>query len=556
MKTKISRREFNLTIAAGTLGLITGCSLTNKFDIIIKNGLIIDGSGARSFIKDIGIIGNKIAAIDDLKNSTADIVINGENLVVSPGFIDIHTHTDIELIVNSKAESKIHQGVTTEVSGNCGYSPFPLNDVDFLELDTNTFEEYGIHINWRNIDGFLRKLEDQKISINYATFTGHGNLRSYVLGKNDIQATPPQLKEMKDILERSMADGSFGLSTGLEYAPGSYSSTTELIGLNKVVAKNGGIYATHIRSEDDNVEEAIQEALQICKQADVSTQISHLKACNFANWDKVDNILEMIHTAAESGMPVKADRYPYIAYSTGLTMFLPLWSRQGSTEEILSRLKDKTSVKKIEDYVEDKGQRLGGWERLVISSCFSEKNKVWEGKSVHDCAVELSTTPFEFIRNILLEEKNRVQIVGFGMDENNLKKVLSSSLVMIGSDGTAVAPYGKLAEGKPHPRYYGTFPRVLGKYSREDKLFDLTTAVKKMTSMPAAKLGLQKRGLIAKDYFADIVLFNPETVIDNASFVDPHQFPSGIEYVIVNGKITVKNGKHTGALAGTVLRHS
>ena len=555
MKTKISRREFNLTVAAGTLGLISGCSIKNRFDILIKNGLIIDGSGARAFKKDIGLIGNRIVAIDDLTNSTADMIIDAENLVVSPGFIDIHTHTDIELIINSKAESKIHQGVTTEVSGNCGYSPFPLNDIDFRELDKNTFEEYGIHIDWRNIDGFLRKLEDQKISINYATFTGHGNLRSYVLGKNDIQATPEQLKEMKDILERSMADGSFGLSTGLEYAPGSYSSTTELIELNKMVAKNGGIYATHIRSEDDHVEEAIQEAIQICKQAEVSTQISHLKACNFANWDKVDNILEMIHTAADSGMPVKADRYPYIAYATGLTMFLPLWSRQGSTEEILSRLQDNTTAKKIKDYVEDKGQRLGGWERLVISSCFSEKNRLWEGKSVQACAVELSTTPFEFIRNILLEEKNRVQIVGFGMDENNLKKVLSSSLVMIGSDGTAVAPYGKLAEGKPHPRYYGTFPRVLGKYSREDKIFDLATAVRKMTSMPAAKLGLQNRGLIAKDYFADLVLFNPETVIDNASFVDPHQFPSGIEYVIVNGEITIKNGKHTGAQAGTVLRH-
>ena len=555
MKTNISRREFNLTIAAGTLGLITGCSLINRFDIIIKNGMIIDGSGAQAFKKDIGIIGNKITAIDDLKNSTADIVIDGESLVVSPGFIDIHTHTDIELIVNSKAESKIHQGVTTEVSGNCGYSPFPLNDVDFRELDTNTFEEYGIHINWRNTDGFLRKLEDQKISINYATFTGHGNLRSYVIGKNDVQATPEQLKEMQDILERSIADGSFGLSTGLEYAPGSYSSTTELIELNKVVAKNGGIYATHIRSEDDNVEEAIQEALRICKQAEVSIQISHLKACNHANWNKVDHLLEMIHTAADSGMPVKADRYPYIAYSTGLTMFLPLWSRQGSTEEILSRLQDKALAQKIENYVEDKGQRIGGWDRVVISSCFSEKNKIWEGKSVHDCATELNITPFEFIRNILLEEKNRVQMVGFGMDENNLKKVLSSSLVMIGSDGTAVAPYGKLAKGKPHPRYYGTFPRVLGKYSRDDKIFDLATAVKKMTSMPAAKLGLQKRGLIAEDYFADIVLFNPETVIDNASFVNPHQFPSGIEYVIVNGKITVKNGKHTGAQAGTVLRH-
>ena len=555
MKTKISRREFNLTVAAGTLGLITGCSIKNRFDIIIKNGLILDGSGTRAFRKDIGLIGNKIVAVDDLKSATADMIIDAENLVVSPGFIDIHTHTDIGLFVNSNAESKIHQGVTTEVSGNCGDSPFPLNDVDFRELDTNTFEKFGIHINWRNIDGFLRRLEDQKISINYATFTGHGTLRSYVMGKNDIQASPEQLEEMKDILERSMADGSFGLSTGLEYAPGSYSSTTELIELNKIVARNGGIHATHIRSEDDHVEEAIQEALRICKEAEVSTQISHLKACNHANWYKVDHLLEMIHTAADSGMAVSADRYPYIAYSTGLTMFLPLWSRQGSTKEILSRLRDNTTAKKIRDYVEDKGQGIGGWDQVLISSCFSEKNEIWEGKSVQACATELSTTPFEFISNILLEEKNRVQIVGFAMDEDNLKKVLSSSFVMIGSDGTAVAPYGKLAEGKPHPRYYGTFPRVLGKYSRDDKIFDLATAVKKMTSMPAAKLGLQKRGLIAKDYFADLVLFNPETVIDNASFVDPHQFPSGIDYVIVNGEITIRNGKHTGAQAGTVLRH-
>ena len=555
MKTTISRREFSLTVAAGTLGLITGCSTTNRFDILIKNGLIIDGSGAQSLKNDIGIIGNKIVAIDDLKNSTADVIIDAENLVVSPGFIDIHTHTDIGLFVNSNAESKIHQGVTTEVSGNCGDSPFPLNDVDFLELDTNTFDKYGIHIDWRNTDGFLRRLEDQKISINYATFTGHGTLRSHVIGRNDIQATPGQIKEMKDVIERSMADGSFGLSTGLEYAPGSYSSTTELIELNKIVAKNGGIHATHIRSEDDHVEEAIQEALQICKLAEVSTQISHLKACNYANWHKIDHVLEMIHTAADSGLAVSADRYPYIAYSTGLTMFLPLWSRQGSTEEILNRLKDKVTAQKISDYVEDKGQRIGGWNRVVISSCNLEKNEKWEGKSVHACATELSTTPIEFIRNILLEEKNRVQIVGFGMDEDNLKKVLSSSLVMIGSDGTAVAPHGKLAEGKPHPRYYGTFPRVLGKYAREEKLFELTTAVKKMTSMPAAKLGLHKRGQIAKDYFADIVLFNPETVIDNASFVDPHQFSSGIEYVIVNGKITIKSGKHTGTQAGTVLRH-
>ena len=457
--------------------------------------------------------------------------------------------------MNSKVESKIHQGVTTEVSGNCGSSPFPLKDEDFKKLDARIFEQYGIHIDWRNADGYLTRLEDHKISNNHATLTGQGTLRSIVIGNNDVQATPEQIKEMKDLLERSMAEGSFGLSSGLEYAPGSYASTEELIALNKVVAKNGGIYSTHIRSEDDFVEEAIQEALRICKEAEVSTQIAHLKAANQTNWHKIDHVLEMIHDAAVSGMQVTADRYPYIAYSTGLTMFLPLWSRQASTEEILARLKDSGTAGKIEAYAESKGQSIGGWDRVVISSCSLEKNKILEGKSVQACADDLNLTTFEFIRNILIEEDNRVSMIGFAMDEDNLKKVLSSSHVMIGSDGDAVAPTGKLSEGKPHPRYYGTFPRVLGKYAREEKIFDLATAVNKMTNMPATKLGLQSRGLIAKDYYADIVLFNPDTVIDNATFVNPHQFPTGIDYVIVNGEITIKNGEHTGVKAGSVLRH-
>ena len=441
------------------------------------------------------------------------------------------------------------------MSGNCGDSLFPLSDVDLQEEDANTFERYGFHINWRNIDGFLRTLEDQKIAINYATFTGHGRLRSYIVGKNDVQATAEQLKDMKEILKRSMENGSFGLSSGLEYAPGSYASTAELVELSKVVREYGGVHATHIRSEEDRVEEAIQEALTICREAEVSLQISHLKACNQSNWNKIDHVLEMIHTAAEAGMPVKADRYPYVAWSTGLTMVLPLWSRQGATEEMLSRLQDRTLLPKIKEHVDKQGQGIGGWDRMVISSCFSEKNKKWEGKSIYACAVELDVTPFEFIRNILIEERSRVEIVGFGMDEDNLRKVLSSSLVVIGSDGNAVAPYGKLGAGKPHPRFYGTFPRVLGKYSREEAIFDLSTAIMKMTSMPATKLGIPKRGLIAKDYYADIVVFNPETVIDNATFEDPHQFPTGIEHVIVNGKIAVKDGKHTGAQAGAVLRH-
>ena len=560
----LTRRDFTKTVTAGTVGLLggswinSGCrvnGVSNRFNIIIKNGTINDGSGGEAVKRDIGIIGDKIAAIDDLKNATADTIINGDQLAVSPGFIDIHTHTDLGLMVNSNAESKILQGVTTEVGGNCGASLFPLNEADLQVMDESIFEEFGFNVDWKNINEFLEKLEEQKTSINYATFTGHGRLRSCVVGRNDVPATEEQLKEMKEILKRSMENGSFGLSSGLEYAPGSYSSTEELVELARVVALNNGVYATHIRSEDDAVEEAIQEALAICRESDVSLQISHLKANNPGNWNKLEHILEMLQTASESGMPVNADRYPYIAYSTGLSIFLPLWSLQGNTDEIISRLNDRTQIPKVMQYVEKRGQNIGGWDRVVISSCFSDKNKKWEGKSISDCAEESKISPLEFVRTILIEEKNRVQIVGFGMNEDNLKKVLSSSFVMIGSDGDAVAPHGKLGEGKPHPRYYGTFPRVLGKYSREENLFNLSTAVKKMTSMPAGKLGLSKRGLLAKDCYADIVVFNPETVIDNATFVDPHQFPSGIEYVIVNGQITVKNGKHTGAQAGAVLRH-
>lgn len=551
----MNRRSFVKTMTVGTLAVLCGCHVKNRFNILIKHGMIVDGSGSDAFQSDIGIIGDKIAAIGNLNNATADTIIDGRDLVVSPGFIDIHSHTDLELLVNQHAESKIFQGVTTEVSGNCGYSPFPFNDVDFQEEDDSAFVKYGIHIDWMNLDGFLRRLEDHKISINYATFTGHGNLRSYVVGKNDVQATPEQMNQMKDLLRKSIEAGSFGLSTGLEYAPGSYASTSELIELNKVVAKKNGIYATHMRDEEDLVEEAVEEALTICRESGVSMQISHLKANHPHNWHKLDHLLEMIHTASESGLPVLADRYPYIAFGTGLTSFLPLWSRQGNEDEVIARFNDQRLIPQLDEHLEIQGQNMGSWDRVVITYVFLEKNKKWIGKSISYCAGKLNQKPTQFIRSILTEEKNRVRIVGFGMNEDNLRKVLSSPLVMIASDGNAVAPHGKLGEGLPHPRYYGTFPRVLGKYCRDEKLFNLPTAVKKMTSMPAGKLGLVKRGSLTKGYFADIVVFNPETVIDNATFENPHQFPTGIDYVIVNGKITVSNGHHTGALAGSVLRH-
>jgi N-acyl-D-amino-acid deacylase len=551
---KISRRQFTKTTAVTVTGLLMGCSIRNRYDLIIRNGLLLDGSGRPGLKTDLGISGDRIAVIADLRTSSADRVMDAQGLVVAPGFIDIHTHTDAQLLVDPRAQSKIMQGVTTEIGGNCGSTPFPLRQEDWKTMDKDFFEEYGLHIDWQDISSFLRRMEMQKISINFATLTGHGDLRAFIVGKNDVAPTAEQLEQMKKVLEESMADGSFGLSTGLEYAPGSYASTEELIGLCKIVARYKGIYATHLRNEDDQVEEAIAEALQICQESGVSLQISHLKACNKNNWPKVDRMLEMIHISARNGMPVQADRYPYIAYGTGLSAFLPLWARQGNADDIMARLRDPGQLPQIEAYARGRGERIGGWDRVVISSCYKNKNKVWEGKSIAEGAASSRMTDFEFIRNLLINDELHAGIVGFAMDEEGLIKVLQSPLVMIGSDGNAISPDGKLGTGKPHPRYYGTFPRVLGKYCREEKCFDLPIAVQKMTSMPAQKIGLRKRGLLQEGYYADITVFNPETVMDRATFIDPHKFPVGIEHVIVNGKLAVHNGKYTGALDGTILR--
>jgi len=266
-----------------------------------------------------------------------------------------------------------------------------------------------------------------------------------------------------------------------------------LIELSKIVSEREGVYTTHMRNEDDTVEEAIEEALTICREAKVSLQISHLKAANPANWHKTENMLKMIENSYEIGLPVAADRYPYTAYGTTLSVFIPLWARQGNTDDLLERLEDKSLLQRIENYAQSRASRIGGWNKVVISSCFTDPNKIFQGKSIKEAALSKGLREFEFIRNLIIEEKNRVSIIGFAMSEENIRKILSHPLVMIGSDGNAVSPKGKLAEGKPHPRYYGTFPRVLGKYVREEKLFDLSTGIKKMTSMPAVKLGLKNR---------------------------------------------------------------
>jgi N-acyl-D-aspartate/D-glutamate deacylase len=556
MSTSITRRNFIKTTSIVGTGLFLGMSMKHGFDLIIKNGLIVDGSGSKPYKADIGIINDLIYTIGDLSEAAAHNIIDAANQIVCPGFIDIHTHTDIELLVNNHAESKIHQGVTTEVSGNCGSSPFPFNQSDAKDYSSYQNKRYGIDIYWQNLDGFFEAIEKNKTSINYATFTGHGDLRAFVVGKNDVTPSSEEMKKMQSVLRETMEMGSLGLATGLEYAPSSYGNTDELIELCKVVSKHNGVYATHMRNEDDTVIEAVEEALEICREANVSLQISHLKSCNKSNWHKTEKFLKQIHSAYDKGLSVNADRYPYVAYGTGMSTFLPIDTRQGSTDEIVARLEDNSKSSAINEYISSRGDRIGGWDRYMISYCASEKNKNYEGKTIQQCASSNGTDEVTFIRELLVEERLGAGIVGFAMDEGNLHTVLKDPLVSIGSDGSAKAPHGKLSSGNPHPRFYGTHTRVLGKYCREEKLFDIQTAVKKMTSMPAEKLGIKNRGLLKRRNFADVVVFDPNTVIDNATFEKPHQYPSGISYVIVNGKITVEDNEHTGAVNGKVLRHN
>jgi N-acyl-D-amino-acid deacylase len=548
-----SRREFIKVSSMAGVGICAACYTARKFDIIIKNGTVFDGLGNPGKVTDIGIIGDKIFAIENLTGAKANKIINAKGLYVSPGFIDIHTHTDMELLVNPKGESKVRQGVTTEVSGNCGYSPFPLKEDDALELYDANKEKYGLEVKWNDVKGFLDELRNRSIGINYATFTGHGDIRTFVVGRNDVKPTPEQMEKMKEVLAKSMENGSLGLSTGLEYSPGSYADTEELIELCKVVKQYNGVYATHMRSEDAKVEEAIEEAIEIAKKSGVSLQISHFKACNKPNWHKVPNMLKLVHQAEEDGVDIMLDRYPYNAWGTGLSSFLPLWARQGNTDDILARLQDPELTEKISSYMNTRATLIGGWDHVMISSCSEKKNKKYEGKYISEAAEMNDLEATNFVFQLLIEERNNVGAIGFAMDEENLKKVLADPLTVIGSDGNATAPYGKLHRGNPHPRYYGTFARVLGKYCREEKIFDWQTAIKKMTSMSAQKLHLENRGIITKENFADITIFNPETVIDVATFTDPHNYAKGIEYVFVNGKLVIEKGEHTGELSGKVL---
>jgi N-acyl-D-amino-acid deacylase len=563
MKNIITRRQFidkslksaALLGAGGSYLLIKGCDDIEKFDLVISGGIIYDGLGNPGRELDIAVKGGKIVSIaENINTKKARQIIKAVGLAVSPGFIDAHTHTDTELIANPKAESHIRQGITTEICGNCGSSPFPIADIIFEQTKKRFKEEHDVDLDWNDIKGFFRRLEEQGVALNYATLVGFGSIRGKVIGYNDQPPTESQISEMKRLVEENIIAGALGLSTGLEYTLDSYARTDEIIQLCHSVSKLNGVYATHMRDEGDYLLEAIDEALTIAREANVSLQISHLKTAFPGNWHKIKDALAKLEEAEKNGIKVLFDRYPYIAASTGLDIIFPNWTKQGTVEEFIARLKDPVLDKQLRSHTDQVEKKYGSWEKIVISSVYFEKNKKFEGENIVEAAKQTGKNPYDFMRDLLIEEENRVEMVEFIMDEDNLKQIISHPLWVAGSDGSAVAPYGKIGGGKPHPRFYGTFSRILGKYVREEKVLPLESAIQKMTSVTARKFGLQNRGQISENYFADIVIFNPDTVIDMATWENPHQYSMGIEYVIVNGEIVIREGEHTGLLPGKILR--
>lgn len=560
MKKEISRREFIRTSTKA--GLFIGLAGTNflkgssneNFDLIIKNGTVIDGIGNKSYRADIGILGEYIKKIGNLQSASSSSVIDAADRIVSPGFIDIHTHTDTEILINPKAESKIRQGVTTELGGNCGSAPFPMKQ-PISESAKRQAERNGITVDWTDLKGFHSAVESKGTALNHATLIGQGTVRSFVMGDDQREPTPEELESMKRIVAEAMEHGAFGISSGLEYTPSGFADTAELIELCKIVSRYGGFYATHMRSEDETVLEAVGEAIHIAEAANLPLQIAHFKAVGSNNWWKIPKMFDLVERAAGRGLSVTVDRYPYIAFSTGLSIIFPQWALDGGMSKLIARLNDKEirqsmkaeTLKKVAGY---------GWEKIVISNVQKENNQDLIGKNIRESAVAVNADPYEFACDLIVDEGRDVSHIGFGMSEETTEAVLKHPLAMLGSDGSSLAPYGPLSEGKPHPRNYGAFPRFLGYYVRERKILSLPQAIKKITSMPAARLGLRDRGSIRPGKYADIVIFDRANIVDKATFIDPHQYPVGIDYVIVNGTIVVDHGKHTEKLPGKVLSNS
>jgi N-acyl-D-amino-acid deacylase len=544
---------------AATLAFSLRARVAEEYDLLIKNGRVVDGTGAPWYAADVAVKGDRIARVGRLNDAAAKRVIDAKGLVVAPGFIDMLGQSEDYLLVDPRAMSKIMQGVTTEVTGE-GESIAPLNDALVKERG-EYFKRYDVTVDWRTLDDYFKRLERQGAAINLATFVGATQLREHVVGYHDRAPTPAEMEQMKRLAAEAMEDGALGLSTSLQYVPARFAKTEELIELAKVAARYGGIYITHQRSEADAIVPSLDEVFTIAERARIPAEIWHLKVSGKNNWGRMPEVLRLIEAARERGLDITANQYPYVAASTALTACLPPWALEGGTEQMLARLKESAARARIK---KDVRAERGDWENIfagsgggkgvMIASTGDKGLQRYEGKRISEIAAEQKKDELDAVLDFILADRARTGAIYFVMDEDDVRAALAARWVAVGSDNGARATDGPLAGGKSHPRGYGTFPRVLGRYVREEKLLTLEDAVHKMTWRAAARVGLLDRGQINEGMMADITVFDPEKVIDRATFEDPNQYPEGISYVIVNGAVAVDGGKFTGKLAGRPLR--
>jgi N-acyl-D-amino-acid deacylase len=536
-------------------------------DLLIKSGTIIDGSGKNRYMGDIGIIGNRIIKIEKKIEDQSVKEINAEGSVVCPGFIDIHGHSDFTLSINNFAESKIRQGITTEVVGNCGFTAGPVSERyadELIQYLANTVVLSDTQKNickWGSQTEFIDKIVCGGVSINLAPLVGHGTIRVAVMGFEQRIPNEKELNEMKLLLEQEMTQGIFGMSSGLEYEPGWHSNNDEIIELCKIISQYDGIYTTHMKNEGKKLIECINDSIEIGIKADVSVEISHLKAQYESNWGKVDEALELIEKAEACGVNIGFDVYPYIAFGSGLIDLMPPWVKISGPKNMIQLLKDngvRNEVIKSMQTQDDNWENpmlIVGWDkRIKIAMLKTEQNKKYEGKTIHEISLDMKCTPFDVIIDLLITEEAAIKSIYFAMCEKDLITIMKHPKAKFCTDGRAVDTYGELSMGTVHPRYYGTFPRIMGLYVREKQIFSLEEAIYKSTLLAAKKMKIKNRGELIVGNYADITVFNPDKIIDLATFEEPHRYSEGIEYVIVNGQIVISKGKHTGLLPGKRLK--
>ncbi len=529
------------------------------FDIVIRNGLVIDGSGTPGVIADVAIKDDRIARIGNFGAAGARHVIDARGQVVAPGFIDMLGQSEQFVLIDPRAMSKVMMGVATEITGE-GESIAPLND-RILKEQEDFNRRFNLNVDWRTLDEYFNRLDKQGAGVNLGSFVGATQVREYVIGYDNRPPTAAELEQMKKLVADAMKEGALGVSTSLQYVPARFAKTDEIVELAKVAHKYGGIYISHQRSEANAIDDSMKEVFEIARRAHIPAEIWHFKTAYQKNWGRMPEMLRRIAAARRSGLKISADVYPYVAGSTSLSACLPPWAQEGGTDRMIARLRDPQTRERLKQEISADSKTWeniylgsGGPSGILIGAVVNRELEVWQGKRLSEIASEQKKAPLDALFDFIIADRGQTGAIFFMMKESDMQAALKSPFVSICTDSGARATDGPLAGSKSHPRGWGTYPRILGKYVRDEKLMPLEFAIHKMTGLPASNVGLKQRGLLREGYFADLTIFDPKTVIDRATFADPNQYPSGINFVIVNGQVEVDNGRRTTAEAGRVLR--